>query len=292
MVLDLKGDSAPPHGSTSQVRTWSAIGAILFVLLVLLCQGFSLLLSFHGSGFERLYNNKHFGVRLLLAVVSLLFQLLLLTGTLFFSLVVKAYVPGAGWTAFGITLACLVVSLLFWAQRMAWECLSQIRETLETKLERAESQLKRARGEDDGNDAKGRAVKDAEATLQKTKSKLARVRSARGEPDKTKGESGVMKERSSQLADSSAEDGLRRSHKGLCGQQTENQPGAAGVAAKPGEGHQRPTLPQSSTSASQTWVSARSEQGEDPGQSIPATQIQSPASPRGEKNAISEGDIV
>lgn len=47
-------------------------------------------------------------------VVSFLFQGLLLAGTLFFWLVVKAHVPAVGWTAFGITSVCLVVCSVFW----------------------------------------------------------------------------------------------------------------------------------------------------------------------------------
>jgi len=80
---------------------------------VLLCQGFSLVLKSHGTEFEGLYYNcEDLGTRLLFAWVSLGFQGLVLTGILLFWLVVKVYVPRAGWTAFGITFAFLLSSSL------------------------------------------------------------------------------------------------------------------------------------------------------------------------------------
>jgi hypothetical protein len=120
MVLDLS-TVTPQYGSVSQVRTWSAIGAILFIPLVLLCQVSSLILKFHGTDSAQSYDQKDMGIRLPFAIVSLLFQGLLLTGTIFFCFVVKAHVPGAGWTALGITSVFLLLSLLLWVRRIVWK---------------------------------------------------------------------------------------------------------------------------------------------------------------------------
>ncbi|KAK5128255.1 hypothetical protein LTR85_002922 [Meristemomyces frigidus] len=124
MVLDLKA-TKPPHGGEGEVRTWSAVGAVLFVLLVLLCQGFTLLLKFHGRGLSEGYDEKHFLLRVVFALLALAFHQLLLIGTLFFCLVVKAYVPAVGWTAFGITLLLDLISIVIWSVQLSIECWSQ-----------------------------------------------------------------------------------------------------------------------------------------------------------------------
>jgi len=126
MVLDF--DSVKiPHGSDKEVRTWAATGAILFVLLVLLCTGCSLGLKFLRKPIGVRYNSEDAWVRFGFQVVSFLFQGLLLAGTLFFCLVVKAYAPGVGWTAFGITSVCLLASLYFWLRQLGVEIDTQRR---------------------------------------------------------------------------------------------------------------------------------------------------------------------
>lgn len=57
MILDFDNINIP-HGSQEQVRTWAATGAILFVLLVLLCTGSTLALKFHGTPIALKYNAK------------------------------------------------------------------------------------------------------------------------------------------------------------------------------------------------------------------------------------------
>ena len=126
MILDFDNISIP-HGSHEQVRTWAATGAILFVLLVLLCTGCTLALKFHGTPIASKYNAQVALVRYGFQLVSFLFQGLLLTGTLFFCLVVRAYVPGVGWTAFGITLGCVVVCLSLWVGQLQTEIRTQRR---------------------------------------------------------------------------------------------------------------------------------------------------------------------
>lgn len=124
MILDLRTQN-PPHGSEGEVRIWSAVGAILFVLLVLLCQGSSLLLRFHHEWFEIEYDGKKFWPRLFLSVISLFFQALWLTGTIFFCLVVKAYVTAVGWTAVGLTVILAIVCAGFWIVQFRREMRSQ-----------------------------------------------------------------------------------------------------------------------------------------------------------------------
>jgi hypothetical protein len=120
MILDFD-NLRIPHGSHGEVRTWAATGAILFVLLVLLCTGCTLGLKFHGTPIAKQYDRKVALVRYGFQVVSFLFQGLLLTGTLFFCLVVKAYVPAVGWTAFGITSVCLLACLGLWVGQLRTE---------------------------------------------------------------------------------------------------------------------------------------------------------------------------
>lgn len=122
MIIDL---DKVHDGSDGKVRAWSAIGAILFVLLVLLCQGLSLLLTFHGKGIAEQYDAKKWCVRFFLAVVSLAFQGLLLAGTMFFCLVVKVYAPATGITAITITGVLMFISLFLWVNQLLVECWSQ-----------------------------------------------------------------------------------------------------------------------------------------------------------------------
>lgn len=121
MILDFD-NLRIPHGSHQEVRTWAATGAMLFVLLVLLCTGCTLGLKFHGKVIASNYDRRVIWVRFGFQVVSFLFQGLLLAGTLFFCLVVKAYVPAIGWTAFGITALCLVGCVIFWGIQFCTEC--------------------------------------------------------------------------------------------------------------------------------------------------------------------------
>jgi hypothetical protein len=120
MILDFD-NLRIPHGSHQEVRVWAATGAMLFVLLVLLCTGCTLGLKFRGTVIASKYDRKVAWVRFGFQVVSFLFQGLLLAGTLFFCLVVKAYVPVVGWTAFGITSVCLVACFIFWAIQFCTE---------------------------------------------------------------------------------------------------------------------------------------------------------------------------
>lgn len=121
MILDFD-NLRIPHGSHQEVRTWAATGAMLFVLLVLLCTGCTLGLKFRGTVIASKYDRRVIWVRFGFQVVSFLFQGLLLAGTLFFCLVVKAYVPAVGWTAFGITAVCLVGCVIFWGIQFCIEC--------------------------------------------------------------------------------------------------------------------------------------------------------------------------
>ncbi|KAM0702691.1 hypothetical protein Q7P35_010123 [Cladosporium inversicolor] len=126
MILDFD-NLRIPHSSHREVRTWSATGAMLFVLLVLLCTGCSLGLKFHGGPIASGYDKKLARVRYGFQVVSFLFQGLLLAGTLFFCLVLKAYVPAVGWTAFGITSVCLIACFVLWVIQFGTEWKEQRR---------------------------------------------------------------------------------------------------------------------------------------------------------------------
>jgi len=126
MILDFD-NLRIPHGSHHEVRTWSATGAMLFVLLVLLCTGCSLVLKFYRGPITSGYDKKSAWVRYGFQYVSFLFQGLLLAGTLFFCLVVKAYVPAVGWTAFGITSICFIACLIIWVLQLKREGTTQRR---------------------------------------------------------------------------------------------------------------------------------------------------------------------
>jgi hypothetical protein len=126
MILDFDTISVP-HGGDHEVRTWAAAGSVLFVLLVLLCTGCSLFLRFGGKWIARQYDEIDGFVRFMLAFGSFLFQGLLLAGTMFFCLVVKAYVPAVGWTAFGITSVYLLFSLGLWTYQLCTEISTQFR---------------------------------------------------------------------------------------------------------------------------------------------------------------------
>jgi hypothetical protein len=132
MILDFNTINVP-HGRDHEVRTWAAAEAMLFVLLVLWCTGCSLCLQFHGKWIASRYDKTDWLVRFLLALGSFLFQGLLLAGTLFFCLVVKAYVPAIGWTVFGITSICLVFSLGLWTYQLCAEISTQCRERRKKK---------------------------------------------------------------------------------------------------------------------------------------------------------------
>jgi hypothetical protein len=110
MILDFYGDyNKVLHDSDDEVRVWAATGAMLFVLLVLLCKVCSLGLRFKGKKIVFEYDKKNWGVRYGLALASLLFQGLVIAGTMFFCLIVKAYAPVIGLTALGITsIHCLI----------------------------------------------------------------------------------------------------------------------------------------------------------------------------------------
>jgi hypothetical protein len=120
MVLDLD-TSKIPHGNENELRIWAATGAMLFVILVLLCTGCSLGLKFHGDTISNSYGDGGWRFFILLTVGSFLFQGLLLSGTCCFCLVLKAYVPAIGWTAFGITVLCAVVCFIFWVLELIFE---------------------------------------------------------------------------------------------------------------------------------------------------------------------------
>jgi hypothetical protein len=126
MILELDSGNMP-NGTEDEVRTWAASGALLFVILVLLCTGGSLGMKYHAERIARLYTKKNRLVGFVFALGSLLFQGLLLSGTMFFCLVVKAYAPVIGWTAFGITAVCALMSLGVWAWELKGEILKQLR---------------------------------------------------------------------------------------------------------------------------------------------------------------------
>jgi heme exporter protein D len=125
MILDLKPDTIP-NGTEDEVRTWAASGAILFVILVLLCTGCSLGLKYHAETVASMYANQNRLVGFGLALGTLLFHGLLLSGTMFFCLVVKAYAPAIGWTAFGITALCALICFGVWAWELKGEILEQV----------------------------------------------------------------------------------------------------------------------------------------------------------------------
>ncbi|OQO15037.1 hypothetical protein B0A48_00419 [Cryoendolithus antarcticus] len=107
------------------IRTYSAAGAVLFVCLVLLCQGFALVLKFHSGILAREYDSKDRGVRIMLQAFSLLFQQVLLVGTVFFCLVVKVYHVKIGLTGLVITFVAISVSFGSWLVTAAIEVRSQ-----------------------------------------------------------------------------------------------------------------------------------------------------------------------
>jgi hypothetical protein len=128
MILDLDPGKIP-NGTEKEVRTWAASGALHFVILVLLCTGCSLFLKYHSEAIAKRYVVKDLLVGFGFALGSLLFQGLLLSGTMFFCLVVKAYAPAIGWTAFGITAFCTLISFGIWAWELKNEIMRQLGRT-------------------------------------------------------------------------------------------------------------------------------------------------------------------
>jgi hypothetical protein len=136
MILDLDPGTIP-SGTEVEVRTWAASGALLFVILVLLCTGCSLGLKYHAGPIAHMYADQRRVVGFGFALGSLLFQGLLLSGTMFFCLVVKAYAPAIGWTAFGITALCTLISLGVWA----WELKNEISKQARRKETRKQDEM-------------------------------------------------------------------------------------------------------------------------------------------------------
>jgi len=138
MILELDSVNIP-NGTEIEVRTWAASGALLFVILVLLCTGCSLGLKYHAELIAHMYADQRRIVGFGFAIGSLLFQGLLLSGTMFFCLVVKAYAPAIGWTAFGITALCTLISLCVWW----WELKNEILKQAKRKETRKQDEEKR-----------------------------------------------------------------------------------------------------------------------------------------------------
>nr|OQO21566.1 hypothetical protein B0A51_11914 [Rachicladosporium sp. CCFEE 5018] len=107
------------------IRTYSAVGAVLFVCLVLFCQCFSLVLKFHGKMLAMAYDSKHVWLRIMLQTLSLLFQQLLLVGTVFFCLVVRVYHHAVGLIGMVITFVVIAVSFGSWFVTAVIETRSQ-----------------------------------------------------------------------------------------------------------------------------------------------------------------------
>jgi uncharacterized membrane protein len=82
-------------------------------------------LRFNREWIARKYDDTDSFVRFMLALGFFLFQGLEQTGTLFFCLVVKAYVPAIGWTAFGLTSIFLSFSLGLWIYQLCKEISTQ-----------------------------------------------------------------------------------------------------------------------------------------------------------------------
>jgi hypothetical protein len=132
MTLDLDTTKIP-HGNANEVRIWSATGAMLFVVLVLLCTGCSLGLNFCGKFIASNYGDGGWLIPFSLALVSFLFQGLLLSGMCFFCLVLTAYAPVIGWTGFGFTVFCAFWCLVFWVVQLVGWVLKQRRSRREVE---------------------------------------------------------------------------------------------------------------------------------------------------------------
>jgi hypothetical protein len=114
MMLDFDSGKIP-NGTEDEVRTWTASSATLFVILGLLCTGCTLGLKHYAGPIAHLYADKSRLVGFGFAMGSVLFQGLLLSGTVFFCLVAKAYTPAIGWaigwTAFEVTALCTLIKV-------------------------------------------------------------------------------------------------------------------------------------------------------------------------------------
>lgn len=132
----------------------AASGALLFVILVLLCTGCSLGLKYHTGPIARMYAKQSRVVGFGFALGSLLFQGLLLSGTMFFCLVVKAYAPAIGWTAFGITALCTLISLGVWVLELKSEISKQAKRKETLKQRKAKEELAKRPPDDDKSQKK------------------------------------------------------------------------------------------------------------------------------------------
>ncbi|OQO14349.1 hypothetical protein B0A48_01225 [Cryoendolithus antarcticus] len=148
-----------------QIRLYSAVGAVLFVCLVLLCQGFALGLKFHSRLLARKYDSKHRGVRIMLQVFSLLFQQLLLVGTVFFCLVVKVYDFKIGLAGLVTTWIVMGISLVSWLMAAATETRSQWKKWRGEPWTTAKSAQKKQKDADRKAAARAQAEAEGNADL-------------------------------------------------------------------------------------------------------------------------------
>jgi hypothetical protein len=110
MILDFDSGKIP-NGTEDEVRTWTTSSATLFLILGLLCTGCNVGLKHYAGPIAHLYADKTRLVGFGFALGSVLFQGLLLSGTVFFCLVAKAYAPAIGWTAFEVTALCTLIKV-------------------------------------------------------------------------------------------------------------------------------------------------------------------------------------
>jgi hypothetical protein len=162
---------------------------------------------------------------------------------------------------------------------------------VEIELHEAKQQESIARMENEGSIAGDRIVQEAQAKRSRLEAKLAWVKSAKAELDKTRVESGLMEEENAPVVQVAVEDSPRESDNELYRQRGPSQMFEEDVAARLGEGYPTPAPHQSSVPANQTQGLAQSEKDEDLDLSNSVMQRIPHAASRG-RNNVDEGDIV
>jgi hypothetical protein len=102
----------------AQIRPVAAAGAAVFLILYILEIGFDMLFNFMSDDLAERANGIRDAIYFWLSGLSLLLQILPLAGTLCLFRVMAAFVPGAGWTGFGIIAILAVAALWIWALQL------------------------------------------------------------------------------------------------------------------------------------------------------------------------------
>ena len=123
-------DSAYPSTSgfdPATVNTWAAVSSILFVLTVLVSQGFSQIFQFEAITIAKGIEEEEAWIMKPLLALSLLLQAEVIAAFLCLELVVTAYSPRVGLTGVALTSLLAFIALVLWISQalgrrpVAWQ---------------------------------------------------------------------------------------------------------------------------------------------------------------------------